>query len=288
MEGGAAPEPLCANCKAPLLGAYCYVCGQSAESPRRSVWSLLREATETFLEADWTVVHTLPRLVFRPATLTNDFITGRRASQTPPLRLFLVVIVLVFFVGGLGQGRHPTYKVYTPDSPSEADGSVVLAPVFLGGGPAEQKMEAWLKPRLKYAVTHQQEFGATLAEWMHRIAILFLPVATLILSLIFAFRRRYLVYDHAIFSMHSLSFMGLLFSLVTLMGLAPPLRVFGLLGFAAPVHLFAHMRGVYGTGVVGTLLRMGLLFALSVLGLSLLMGAAVMLDLYMLPAQPGA
>jgi hypothetical protein len=35
---------------------------------------------------------------------------------------------------------------------------------------------------------------------------------------------------------------------------------------AAPVHLFFHMRGVYRTSVVGTIVRMGLLFVGSIIG----------------------
>ena len=36
--------------------------------------------------------------------------------------------------------------------------------------------------------------------------------------------------------------------------------------FRSPVHLFAHLRGAYGLGVVGTLARMLVLFVGSVIG----------------------
>ncbi len=39
---------------------------------------------------------------------------------------------------------------------------------------------------------------------------------------------------------------------------------------AAPVHLFIHMRGVYGTGIFGTLVRMALLFIGSAIGAMLI------------------
>jgi hypothetical protein len=80
--------------------------------------------------------------------------------------------------------------------------------------------------------------------------------------------------------MHSLSFMGLLFTLVTLLGMAAPLRgIGGFLTLAAPTHLFAHMRGVYRTSIVGTLLRMLVLFIFSAFGVALLFAAAVSIEL---------
>ena len=40
---------------------------------------------------------------------------------------------------------------------------------------------------------------------------------------------------------------------------------------AAPIHLFAHLRGVYATSVTGALIRMVLLFVGSVVGFTALM-----------------
>jgi len=270
------PGSRCANCATPLEGPYCHACGQVAESFDRSVWSLAREAVENFFDADGRVFHTLGRLALRPATLTKDYIAGRRASQTPPLRLFLVVIVLVFFAGGLRERGQHVVTLYKPDSPTESTPNLSLE----GAGPTQRSLAAWLNPRLNYAVRHQQELGAAVAGWLHRIAIIFLPVATLLLGLLFVFRRRFFLFDHAIFSMHSLSFMGLLFTVTALLGTAAPLRgTAGLLSLAAPTHLFVHMRGVYGTGVIGTLLRMLVLLVLSAIGVALLLLGAVAMEL---------
>jgi hypothetical protein len=265
----------CANCGAPLAGPYCHACGQLAESFERSIWSLLKEAVENFFDADGRILHTLPRLMFRPASLTKAYLAGRRASQTPPLRLFLVIVVMVFFVGGLTPGAHRPINFYRGDSPGHS--TVDLA---VSSDPQVRPFIEWLRPRLNYAINHQQEFASAVESWFHRIAIMFLPVATLLLSFLFIFRRRFFIFDHAIFSMHSLSFMGLLFTVGSLMGMAPPLRgLVGLLDFVAPTHLFFHMRGVYGTSVFGTLLRMFVLFILSAIALALLVAAAVFVEL---------
>ena len=109
-------------------------------------------------------------------------------------------------------------------------------------------------------------------------AFLTLPLSALILSVIFAFRRGYVVFDHLIFSIHSLCFQGLLF--VTIMGLqALAGDAAWWLLLASPLHLYKHMRGVYLTGRVGTLVRMSVLWAATVVAFGLLMLGLVVLGL---------
>ena len=45
-----------------------------------------------------------------------------------------------------------------------------------------------------------------------KIAFLMLPVATALLSLAFVFQRRFYVFDHTIFSLHSLSAVGMMYA----------------------------------------------------------------------------
>lgn len=214
-EDASAAPPRCANCGAILAGPYCHACGQSAEDFERSVSSLFAETIEHLFHTDGRLFRTLPRLIYKPALLTRDYLAGRRAAQTPPLRLFLVVVLLFFLAGSLGEMVHPLGPLFKSDSPT---GAVPTLPP--GHNPITQGLGAWLNLRLIFAAAHQRECGMAAAEWLHRIAILFLPIATLLLAVLFrSKRRRIFIFDHAIFSTHSLSFMGLLFTLMTVMSI---------------------------------------------------------------------
>jgi Protein of unknown function (DUF3667) len=266
--------PVCANCGVALAGPYCHACAQPAKNPDRSIGSLLAEGVEHLFHADLRLFHTLPLLVLKPARLTREYLAGRRYSQTPPLRLFLVVVLLVFLAGGLKELARPAGPLI------ERDTSTANVGALRSDNPTLEAFAAWLRPRLAYEQTHKREFGLALEAWMHRIAIIFLPVSTLLLGLLFAFRRGMFLYDHAVFSMHSLSFMGLLFTTGTLLGLAGPLAgLAGPLVFAAPTHLFIHLRGVYKTSILGTLIRMLLLFFLSLIAVTILFVAVFALEL---------
>ncbi|HEV2365225.1 MAG TPA: DUF3667 domain-containing protein [Caulobacteraceae bacterium] len=260
----------CANCGTTLEGPYCHACGQLAEDfDQRSLVSLVGEGLENLFHADGRLWRTLPRLAFRPAGLTRDYLAGKRASQLPPLRLFLVAILLVFLAGGIVRAAKPhTLDLRTPTGSSKAIN------LEFNGRPAP--FQAWLNPRVQYAIAHPRELESQIEGGLHNLAILFLPIATVLLCLLFPFSRRFKVYDHAIFSMHSLSFVGLLFTVITL---TDPLLPISVLALAAPVHLFAHMRGVYRTGVLGTVLRMALLFLLSCIAFGVAMLVLVLLGL---------
>ncbi len=274
-----APGTPCANCRTVLEGAYCHSCGQLAEDFHRSLRALLIEAVESFFDLDGRLWRTLPRLVLKPAELTRDYLAGRRAFQIPPLRLFLIVVLVFFTAGSLTDGMKPG-----PGGRTEVPHATATPPkdvdIDLGTGRKGSALSAWLKPRIRYSATHQREFGMAMESWFHRLAILFLPASALMLAGLFAFRRNVFVYDHLIFSMHSLSFQGLLLTVQTLVGQIPVVGgASGYLLLAAPVHLFVHMRGVYGSSVIGTLLRMGLLLIGSSIALLIMLMVVIVVEL---------
>jgi hypothetical protein len=301
----------CANCGTVLVGPWCHDCGQLGEDFHRSWLHLAVESLEGLLHMDGRLWRTLPDLAFRPARLTRAYLEGHRAPQIPPLRLFLVVLLLVFFLGSLNRGHdslfgpgrgHQPLPGQSARTKAQLDKAHVRV-VYVGdpehGLSEAQKAQvkeqishmqvsfwnrpdpeasAWLRDRIGRVIDNPQAFKLVLESWSERFAFLMLPIAALLLSLLFVFQRRFYLFDHLIFSMHSLSFVGLLFSAVTLLSMVVG-SVAGLLYFAAPVHLFAHMRGVYGSSAFGTLFRMALLFLGTLIGFVVLMAGLMLVGL---------
>ena len=291
----------CPNCATPLEGPWCYRCGQLGEDFHRSTWRLIAEAFEGLLHFDSRLWRTLPDLFGRPARLTRAFLEGHRAPQIPPFRLFLVVLVLVFFAGALGGsdlgqtggGRTQTVVLdthgklvartnnardLTPQQRAmlRAGMEKGLSRVAIG----DAGFHAWIVERTMNALDDPARFKLVIEQWSERFAFLSLPLAAGLLSLVFVFQRRFFVYDHVVFSLHSLSAMGLMIAAnKVLADLTGGLTTLAIL-IGAPVHLFAHLRGVYRTSVIGTLLRMLVIAIGSLVGL-----AAIMLGLILDRAQ---
>ena len=282
VQGVLHPMPVgdvCYNCATPLLGHWCYRCGQHAEDYHRSTRVLFWEAMEHLFSTDGRVWHTLPRLLTRPGELTREYLAGKRVRQVPPLRLFFVVLIILFLVGGLVSRSHHVDLVHfnKPGDMAEAEKTISQMNVQLFG-PVNATLTRWARTRLGAAVEHPDELGAAMGEWAHDFAFMTLPISALILSAMFMFRRRYVLFDHLIFTMHSMSFQGMLVTLVlTLRGLTGGAIVYML--WLAPVHLFVHMRGVYQTSIIGTLLRMAVLFLVCSFVFALLMAALVVAGL---------
>jgi hypothetical protein len=285
------PGTPCANCATPLQGPWCHACGQSGEDFHRSVGRLTAEVVEGLLHVDGRLWRTLPDLMLRPARLTTAYLEGHRAPQIPPLRLFLVVLLAIFVIGGLGGGSgfnitkpgrttmgHDTVVTVTgskslselsPAQRAEIQQNISNMKVVVGGATPNLVATNWLRDRLSRTLADPERFYLILEQWAERFAILMLPVSALLLSVLFVFQRRFYLFDHTIFSLHSLSAMGV--AIILAMGLR---AVIGDWAFALlaplPAHLYGHMRGVYRTSVVGTLLRMALLFLGSSLAATLL------------------
>ncbi len=272
----------CANCATPLQGPWCHACGQSGEDFHRSIVRLMAEVVEGLVHADGRLWRTLPDLMFRPGRLTRSFLEGHRAPQVPPLRLFLVVLLSLFLVGGLTSGvkmapvnattdtkvggkvvttttEAKSLSDLTPEERARVQAAVSKVKVRIASDKPNEAAGNWLKERLTRTVADPERFYLILEQWSERFAILMLPISALLLSLLFIFQRRFYLFDHTIFSLHSLSALGLMIILAMVASTIGD-DWGSLMLFPAPIHLFAHMRGVYRTGVVGTLVRMFLLF----------------------------
>jgi hypothetical protein len=118
---------------------------------------------------------------------------------------------------------------------------------------------------------------AATAEWANRLAVLALPIAALLLSVLFLFKKNVYVFDHLIFSMHSLSFQGLLLSAMFVGGIWMEQAWWGL--WLCPVHLFFHMRGTYRSHILTTLIRMFVLFIGSSIAFGFLVAGLFILGL---------
>ena len=268
----------CPNCETPLAGPWCHACGQPAEDYHRSLVKLSREAIDGLFDLDGRLWRTLPYLCLRPARLTRAFLDGHRIGQIPPFRLFLIVVVLVFLAAGLEPAGQAGGSAQRPDGGGRSEDGVGHR---LQAGPVARATNdargTWVTARLKQAAKNPQAFEATLTEWAQRLAVLALPLSAALLGLMFFWRRGVYMFDHLIFSMHSLSFQGMLLAIIIAGSLAS--GWFELLWLAAPVHLFAHLKGTYGLGVFGTLWRMAVLLVGSAALFLVALGGLVMIGL---------
>lgn len=98
-DAPAMPAP-CENCRTVLIGGYCHVCGQRAHSPLHHFGHAVEEVFESFWHLDGRIFRTL-RDLFVPGRLAVAYLAGHRVRYVAPLRLFIILSLMTFFVGKL-------------------------------------------------------------------------------------------------------------------------------------------------------------------------------------------
>lgn len=95
---------VCPNCAAPLTGAFCSACGQSAHL-HRSLAGFGHDLLHGVLHFEGRIWHTLPLLAWRPGDLTRRYIHGERAKFVTPLALFLFAVFLLYATAEFTLGK---------------------------------------------------------------------------------------------------------------------------------------------------------------------------------------
>jgi hypothetical protein len=101
----------------------------------------------------------------------------------------------------------------------------------------------------------------------YKFSWLLIPLSVPFVWLLFAWRRRFKAYDHAVFVTYSLAFMSLLFIAMSIISVTPLGAgwAFTLFTIAAPLHLYKQLKNAYGLTRFSALWRFAILLVCIVL-----------------------
>lgn len=89
----------CLNCGAPILGAFCHSCGQSANIHRFTVASFFtHDVIHGVWHVDKGIFFTLKEILLRPGYAARAYVGGKRRSYFNVLTLALLIIAFTLFV----------------------------------------------------------------------------------------------------------------------------------------------------------------------------------------------
>lgn len=269
------PNAHCANCDAPLHGAYCARCGQRAYELRVTSGELAREYFGSIFSLDSRIARTLRTLFRKPGQLSKEVLSGRRARYSNPVRLYIFASLFAFLV--ISIDTSPT--VHSSDHGARVDfhiGGDTNQRATQDGQAKESGEPAGIAGTLKQAgekAARQPELIKARFERLLPYALfLTMPILALLLKL--GYRRPVRLYiEHLVFVLHIQSFAFIvIFALglleIILRGVSSswataimkPLDLIAL-GYMA-VYVYLAMRRFYGQTRARTLLKYGV-FSLS-------------------------
>ncbi len=91
----------CGNCGAELRGPHCYRCGQPTRGLVRHFSSVAGDFFDSVFNLDSRTLQTLGPLFFRPGFLSREYFAGRRVRYVTPVRMFVFLTLIAFFVSNL-------------------------------------------------------------------------------------------------------------------------------------------------------------------------------------------
>ena len=147
--------------------------------------------------------------------------------------------------------------------------------------PADIEMSYKAADRAATVYENQDRFGARLRQWAPRFSLLFLPVFSLLLTLLYVWHRKIYLYDHLIAGLHFQTFLYLLGTMLLLVGtfgaVSPGLLAAGGLVVILS-YLYRMLRVTYGSGRVLSALRAAILLILGMILLAMLAVGLVVLS----------
>jgi len=93
----------CLNCDYPLdvSDKYCSNCAQLNSNKKLSMRDFFNEFFSSFISYDSRLRKTLHALIFKPGTISKEYIKGKRMQYANPFRFYLSVSIVFFLLYGL-------------------------------------------------------------------------------------------------------------------------------------------------------------------------------------------
>ncbi|WP_158233336.1 DUF3667 domain-containing protein [Reichenbachiella sp. 5M10] len=97
------PATHCLNCQLQfdIETNYCPRCGQENNHNQLSFWTIATDFLHNYFSLDSQFGNSIHPFLLRPGALTNYYTEGKRAAFINPIRLYLIVSLLFFFVFSL-------------------------------------------------------------------------------------------------------------------------------------------------------------------------------------------
>lgn len=194
----------CLNCGELVAQRYCPACGQeAAHTLQRPFREIAGEVLDETIALDSRFGHTLRPLLLSPGFLTAEYLAGRKARYTAPLKLYLLFSFL-FFVAAAAT---PASSVRIARPGEAAQGAAQVE-----GGLAELRAQGRLGARVADRVDVlralppeqvRSRVTAAFQENAPRVVFFLVPVLALLLKVLY--RRRYYA-EHLVLALHAHAF----------------------------------------------------------------------------------
>ena len=91
-------DKTCLNCRYVAANRFCPNCGQENTDTRKTFHHLFIHFFEDLTHYENAFWRTIKNLLFKPATLTKEYLSGKRLSYLAPVRLYIFISFITFLL----------------------------------------------------------------------------------------------------------------------------------------------------------------------------------------------
>lgn len=256
----------CLNCGRIVEERYCTHCGQENTETRQSFGHLVRHVVEDLTHYESGFWKTIKYLLFRPALLTKEYLAGKRMTYVAPVRLYLFVSFICFFLPAILPDfskeepdnkslHHEQSAVHVRESETAASANKRFRDkVYWGEFQFDGTRISFFKPNdytsvaqldsmqtalpvserynwLEYKMAKRtieiydrytdeqvsEKFRESFTHNIPKVFFVYMPFFAFFLLRIHRRKRKWMYFDHAIFTLHYFSFMLLIFTFFSIL-----------------------------------------------------------------------
>jgi len=228
-------EKVCLNCGNSGTGSFCSECGQNYSDINRPMKELMGELMDN-INLDRRIIRTLVPFIIKPGFLAMEYIRGRRQMYMSPLRLYIVMSLIFFFLASNSGNRkdlsdaanlsvtgNDTIRTFISSDEALLEyltsDSIKLGEDYLPGIEADSTATdlagSWATEAVIKALKNKEFFMNNFYKNVSYILFFLMPVFAMILFILYI-RRRHFYVEHLVFALNMHSFTLLVLSIVLL------------------------------------------------------------------------
>ncbi|OOV19287.1 DUF3667 domain-containing protein [Flavobacterium sp. LM4] len=261
-------DKTCLNCRHVVEQKFCPNCGQENSDSRKTFHHLFVHFFEDLTHYENAFWKTIRNLLFKPATLTKEYLSGKRLSYLAPVRLYIFISFITFLLIAM----LPVKVNENNKSEKEINKEIAKTTQELNikkednkyfhfsnmkkidsiqkHGKEEDKLNAtsyWFAEKaihISEKYTKKEIFIKFTESFFHnlpKILFIIMPFFAFFLWL-FHNKKKCYYFDHGIFTLHYFSFLLLIFLVMFIID-----RVVGLFGEDSPLNVISTITSIVGT-----------------------------------------
>ena len=262
-------DKTCLNCRHVVEQRFCPNCGQENTDSRKTFHHLFVHFFEDLTHYENAFWKTIKNLLFKPATLTKEYLSGKRLSYLAPVRLYIFISFITFllialFPSKVSENLNKSEKEITSNLiKQETKGKVnafnedkifdlrpmkTIDSIQKYGKESEKfsDFEYWAYEKVLTVTEHNtkreiiEKFIESFLHNIPKILFIIMPFFAFFLW-IFHGKKKWYYFDHGIFTLHYFSFLLLIFLILFIVQ-----KLFGLLGENSPIAFIADIINFVG------------------------------------------